>query len=264
MVVIDVSVSGILVSVLLSVGDEVVVDGLGGEVALELNRLHLLVTVDEEGWGAFDLLALGVLANDLSAGREGNIDVTELDLLVLDGLDGSQLLPLDGEFLASSACGVDIGNDPDVLNITDDHLLEGLVSDLVRSVPEAVVASVAVVVRNVLAVLGEVLLVHLAGSEAAIFVVGAVSVETVVVAVAIASAVASCGVSVAAAVATVVAVIVATVARAVAVVVAISVATIASCGVSVAAFAAVATVRLCGARPGRACEGSDQGKSTDI
>jgi hypothetical protein len=234
-VVIDISVSGVLVSVLLSVGDEVVVDGPGGEVALELNRLHLLVTVDEEGWGAFDLLALGVLANNLSAGREGNIDVTELDLLVLDGLDGSQLLPLDGEFLASAAFGVDIGNDPDVLNITDDHLLEGLVSDLVRSVPEAVVASVAVVVRNVLAVLGEVLLVHLAGSEAAIFVVGAVSVETVVVAVAtavaIAFAIASCGVSVA---------------------------------VAVAAFAAMATVRLCGARPGRACKGSDQGKSTDI
>jgi len=254
-VVVDISISSVLVSVLLSVADEVLVDVLGVEVALELDRRHLLVTVDEEGWGSFDLLALGVLANNLPASLESDIDVTELDLLVLDGLDSSQLLPLDREFLASAASGVDIGNDPDVLNIPDDHLLKGILLHLVGSVPEAVVATVAVVLRDVLARLGEVLLLHGAGSVVTILVVvGSVAIEAVVVAVArccctVAVAAVASLVAVAAIVGTLSTVAIAVavaVATVVAVAVAIAVAIVTAVAIAIAVAVAIAISTIVG------------------
>ena len=171
----DISLSGVLVSVLFSVVDKVFVDVLGIELALELNRLQLLITVNEDSRGSSDFLALGVLSNNLSASLESNINVTELDLLIFDGLDSSQLLPLNREFLASAAFGVNIRNDPDILNILDDNLLENLLLYFVRSLPETIVAAIASVVRNVFARPGEVLLRHGAGSVATIVVVSAIS-----------------------------------------------------------------------------------------
>lgn len=236
-VVNDISISGVLVSVLFSVVDKVLVDVLGSELALELNRLQLLITVNVDSWGSSNLLALGVLANNLSASLESNINVTELDLLILDGLDSSQLLPLNREFLASAAFGVNIGNDPDILNILDDNLLEGLLLNLVRSVPETVVATMAMVVRNVLARLGEVPLPHGAGSVAIIVVVSAIS------------SIVSVSVAVAAIAPVAIAAIVGTIATAVAVV-AIAIATVVAIAVSAIVGSKAASVAVAVAAAG--------------
>lgn len=149
MIIIEIIVGRVAVSVLLSVVDEEVVDVLGSKVAFEFNRLHLLVAINENGRSSLDIFALSVLANDLPACLEGNINVTHLDLFILDGLNGSQLLPLNREFLALAAFGVNIGNNPDVLNVLNDYLFEVLLFDSVRFRPETIVF--ALVTKSVLA-----------------------------------------------------------------------------------------------------------------
>lgn len=94
------------------------------KVALVLLWVKLVVSVDEDRWSVLDILAGSVLANDLPAGLESDIDIAESDSSVFDGLNSSETLPLNGEFLALSASWVNIGNDPNVLSVPDHSLLE--------------------------------------------------------------------------------------------------------------------------------------------
>ena len=165
-IMIEVLVGSVAVSVLFSVVDEELVDVLGVEVALELDRLHLLVAINENGWSSLDIFALSVLANDVPACLEGNINVSELDFLILDGLNGSQFLPLNREFLALAASGVNIGDHPDILNVFNDYLLESLLLNSVRFRPEPIVF--VLVTKSVSALLRDRNLVDGAWSEATI------------------------------------------------------------------------------------------------
>lgn len=165
-IMIEVLVGSVAVSVLFSVVDEELVDVLGVEVALELDRLHLLVAINENGWSSLDIFALSVLANDVPACLEGNINVSELDFLILDGLNGSQFLPLNREFLALAASGVNIGDHPDILNVFNDYLLESLLLNSVRFRPEPIVF--VLVTKSVSALLRDRNLVDGAWSKATI------------------------------------------------------------------------------------------------
>ena len=59
--------------------------------------------------------------------------------MVLDGLNGLQTLPFDREFLAIVASWVNVGDNPDVLSISDDCLLELLFLNVVLFGPPAVI-----------------------------------------------------------------------------------------------------------------------------
>lgn len=165
-IMIEVLVGSVAVSVLFSVVDEELVDVLGVKVALELDRLHLLVAINENGWSSLDRFALSVLANDVPACLEGNINVSKLDFLILDCLNGSQFLPLNREFLALAASGVNIGDHPDILNVFNDYLLESLLLNSVRFRPEPIVF--VLVTKSVSALLRDRNLVDGAWSKATI------------------------------------------------------------------------------------------------
>lgn len=102
-----------------------------------------LVVIDIDGWSGLHILSSSVLANNLSAGLKSDIDIAEFDSLVFDGLDGSETLPLNSEFLALSASWVDIGNDPNVLSVPDDSLLEVLNLKTLRFAPWAIACLVS-------------------------------------------------------------------------------------------------------------------------
>ena len=115
----------------------------GAKITLVLNRVSLVFIIDEDGWSGPHILSSGVLANDLSGGLKSDIDVAELDSLIFDGFDGSQTFPLNSEFLALSASWVNVGNDPNVLSVPDNSLLEVLDLETLGFAPWAIACLVS-------------------------------------------------------------------------------------------------------------------------
>ena len=103
--------------------------GFGPATAV-LRGLALVVTVDEDSWGALDLDATSEVLEDLDVVNISDIDVTELDCALTDMLS-LKSVPLGLEGLAVVALRVDEGNDPDVFHVVQDSSGEGgLVKEL--------------------------------------------------------------------------------------------------------------------------------------
>ena len=75
-------------------------------------------------------LALSVVLDNFPVLLDGNIDIAELDLTLLTLLNLGQLLPLKRQHEAILASGVNIGDNPHVLDICGNDLLESLQSEL--------------------------------------------------------------------------------------------------------------------------------------
>lgn len=101
-------------------------DGFSAEVARDLGGVQLVLAIHEHLGNSYDFFARGVLANDLSGTRSRHVNVPELDLFIRDSLNGLQSLPLDRESLAVAAGRVNEGNDPDVLLVPQDSILESI------------------------------------------------------------------------------------------------------------------------------------------
>ena len=102
----------------------------------------LVAAVDVEGWGGLDVAGRGVSLDDGLAGLLSDVDVTVSDAGGAGGLNSGESLPLVGETLAVAAGGVDESNNPDVLGVSNNSLLEGLDFDSVVLLPDTVVLSV--------------------------------------------------------------------------------------------------------------------------
>ena len=87
---------------LVAVSTDELVEGVGGVVTVVLNGGVLVLAVNVDGGGQIDA-SRGVLGDDLLVGLNRDVHVTKLDLTDRDGLKGGELLPLDGESLASTA-----------------------------------------------------------------------------------------------------------------------------------------------------------------
>ena len=96
-----------------------------------------VLTVKGDSGGVCHLLSLGVILDDLPVLFNGNIDVSELDLSLLLLFDLGEFLPLDGENETVTASGVDVGDNPNVLDISGHDLLEGLKGELLLVGPLA-------------------------------------------------------------------------------------------------------------------------------
>ena len=100
-------------------------------------RLLLVLTVKGNGGSGSHFAALGVVLNDLPVLLDGNVDITELDLTLLTLLNLSKLLPLERQNETVTASRVNVGNDPNVLQIGGNDLLEGLESQFLLIGPLA-------------------------------------------------------------------------------------------------------------------------------
>lgn len=119
------------------VADELVEVGSGVVSVVERGSV-LVSSVKVDGGGVLDVSG-SVLRDDFLVFLNGNVHVTKLDLADSDGLEGGQLLPLDGETLAATTGGVDEGDNPNVFGVSGDGLLESLGFEAVVFLPEAVV-----------------------------------------------------------------------------------------------------------------------------
>lgn len=126
------------IAVVVSVRTDPLVDAIGrrGILVVEVGVL-LIFTVEGDLRSVLNLLALSVVLDDPPVLLDGDIHVSELDLSLLALLDLRELLPLEREDKAVTAPGVDVGDDPDVLDISGDDLLESLERQLLIVGPEA-------------------------------------------------------------------------------------------------------------------------------
>lgn len=100
-------------------------------------RALLVLTVEGDSGSLRHLLALGMILDNLPVLLDRNIDISELDLSLLSLLNLGQLLPLNGKDQTVTASGIDIGDNPNVLNISSDDFLEGLQGQLLLISPFA-------------------------------------------------------------------------------------------------------------------------------
>ena len=84
-----------------------------------------------------DLLTLGMILHDLPILLDRDVDVTELDLSLLLLFDLGELFPLKRKNETVTASWVNIGDNPDVLDISGDNFLESLKSELLLIGPLA-------------------------------------------------------------------------------------------------------------------------------
>lgn len=99
----------------------------------------LVFAVEEDSWGVLNFPAFSVLGHKLTAIFESDINISELDLALLDSLNSLHLLPFDNELLAVAASWVDESNNPNVLLVGFNSLGESLGRKVVRFSPLAVV-----------------------------------------------------------------------------------------------------------------------------
>ena len=100
-------------------------------------RTLLVITVKGDLGSVGNLLALRVILNNLPVLFYRDIDITELDLSLLFLLNLGELLPLEGQDQTVTASWINIGNDPDVLDVGGDYLFEGFKSKLLLICPVA-------------------------------------------------------------------------------------------------------------------------------
>ena len=100
-------------------------------------RALLVLTVEGDSGSLRHLLALGMILDNLPVLLDRNIDISELDLSLLSLLNLGQLLPLNGKDQTVTASGVDIGDNPNVLDISSDDFLEGFQGQLLLISPFA-------------------------------------------------------------------------------------------------------------------------------
>ena len=104
-------------------------DTLGRRMILFVDvRALFVVTVESDGGSGVQSFTLGVILDDLPVLFDRDIYVAQLDLSLLFLFNLGELLPLDGENVAVLASGVDIGDNPDIFDISGDNLLEILES----------------------------------------------------------------------------------------------------------------------------------------
>jgi hypothetical protein len=130
----------VAVAIVVGVAARPLVDTIGRRAAVFLRipvGLLLVLAVEGDSGGLRHLSALGVILDDLPVLLDGDINVAELDLTLLALLDLRQLLPLEGKDEAVAASGVDVGHNPDVLDISGDDLFERLQSELLLVSPLA-------------------------------------------------------------------------------------------------------------------------------
>ena len=104
-------------------------DTLGRRMILFVDvRALFVVTVESDRGSGVQSFTLGVILDDLPVLFDRDIYVAQLDLSLLFLFNLGELLPLDGENVAVLASGVDIGDNPDIFDISGDNLLEILES----------------------------------------------------------------------------------------------------------------------------------------
>jgi len=115
------------------------VDTLGGRLLLLVVpvRALLVVTVKGHSRSVSHLLTLGMILDNFPVLLNRNIDVTELDLSLLLLFNLSELLPLERQNETIAASRVDVGDNPDVLDIGGHDLLECLQGELLFISPHA-------------------------------------------------------------------------------------------------------------------------------
>ena len=131
--------TAVAVAVLVAVAGDVLLEGGELVVALVLDGSVLVLSVDENGGGVLNFLAASVFLDDLVVDLLSDVEVTEPHSADRNGLNSGELLPLNGKALAAAAGRVHEGDDPHVLGVGDDGLLEGLGFEAVVLLPGAIV-----------------------------------------------------------------------------------------------------------------------------
>lgn len=104
-----------------------------------LNWRVLVPAVQQDSWGVLNLGSTSVSSQDFFVPLNTNVNVTELDLASSDSLDSGNTLPLNCESFAASAAWVNVGNNPDVLSVSDHSGSEGLNIEAIEPLPLGVV-----------------------------------------------------------------------------------------------------------------------------
>jgi len=115
------------------------VDATSGRVILVVIEVRALLvrTIHRDCWRVRDFLALCVVLDDLPVVCDGDIDVAEFDLALDLLFNLSQAFPLNRERETVAAARIDVGDDPNVVNVSCNDLLESLQTEFLFVVPEA-------------------------------------------------------------------------------------------------------------------------------
>ena len=111
-------------------------DAVKGIVAAVLGGLCLVITVEEHCGGELDLVVAAVFVKDFFVRLNRHIDVAEFNLAVNDSVLNAELLPVIGEDVAAVAVRADESNNPDIIFIVKDSLLEVLNSQTIEVLPK--------------------------------------------------------------------------------------------------------------------------------